>query len=194
EHAAQDAEQAEPSPKPPQRRTWPAPPTSAQSPGKQARQPPSAQRKGPPSGQAPQPPHAFSPSQAHPVPPTGLDARRAAAYRRLGNQQPRCALCGEDDWRCLELHHLAGKAYDTEVTVIVCRNCHRKQSDPAANAAAPAQADTPILERIGRYLLGLGDFFAQLAAKLTAYGKQLLEAARACPWPWGWQAEFGGAA
>jgi hypothetical protein len=40
----------------------------------------------------------------------------------------RCVLCGETDARCLEAHHIYGRA-NSEEKVIVCRNCHRKLSD-----------------------------------------------------------------
>jgi len=39
-----------------------------------------------------------------------------------------CPFCGEDDPRCAEDHHIAGRKYD-DMTVRVCRNCHRKLSD-----------------------------------------------------------------
>jgi hypothetical protein len=112
-----------------------------------------------------------------------LERRKRAAFRRLGTDEPRCVTCGEDDWRCLELHHVAGRAY-SPITAIHCCNCHRKQSDPSANRGAPA--DPPLLERIGRFLLGLAALLAMLADQLKAMGGQLLEAARDCPRPYGW--------
>ena len=54
--------------------------------------------------------------------------RRQRAIERLGTRNPKCAHCGEADPLALELHHIAGQAYD-RATVIVCRNCHRKLSD-----------------------------------------------------------------
>jgi hypothetical protein len=32
-------------------------------------------------------------------------------------------------WRCLEVHHIAGRDFDNDATAILCRNCHRKLSD-----------------------------------------------------------------
>ncbi len=118
------------------------------------------------------------------------ERRKRRAAQRLGTDRPQCATCGEDDWRCLERHHLAGRAYDG-TTVILCRNCHRKQSDPSANGEAPA--DPPTLERIGRFLLGLAALLLMLAAKLKAFGEELLAGARVCPRPYGRQAAPGGA-
>jgi hypothetical protein len=120
-----------------------------------------------------------------------MERRRQRALQRLGTDQPHCVVCGEADWRCLELHHLGGRAYDAG-TVILCRNCHRKQSDPTANTDAPAEP--PLLERIGQFLLGLAALLLMLAAKLKAFGEELLAGARGCPRPYGWQEAKGGAA
>lgn len=109
--------------------------------------------------------------------------RRQATYRRLGSTEPGCVVCGEGDWRVLELHHLAGQAYD-HLGVVLCRNCHRKQSNPASNAPNPV--DPPIMERAGRLLLGLATLLAALVTRLQAYGQQLLDGAATCPWPYGW--------
>ncbi len=114
---------------------------------------------------------------------TNNERMKQRALQRLGSDQPACATCGEPDWRCLERHHVAGRAYD-ESTVILCRNCHRKLSDPSENRNAPA--DSPLLERIGRYLLGLAALLLLLAAKLKTFGDDLLAAATHCPAPYGW--------
>ena len=110
------------------------------------------------------------------------ERRKWAAFRRLGTNDPRCVLCGESDWRCLELHHVAGRAYGAQ-TVILCRNCHRKVSDPTDNARMPD--DPPILERIGHLLGGLATLLAEAVTTLRELGVTLLEAARHCPAPWG---------
>lgn len=111
------------------------------------------------------------------------ERRKQRALQRLGTDDPQCVTCGEADWRCLELHHLAGRAYD-DGEVILCRNCHRKLSDPSENRDAPA--DPPLLERVGRFLLGLAALLLMLAAKLTTFGSDLLAAAPHCPAPYGW--------
>lgn len=112
-----------------------------------------------------------------------MEGRKQRALQRLGTDDPRCIICGEADWRCLELHHLAGRAYD-DSTVILCRNCHRKLSDPSENGDAPA--DPPLLERVGRFLLGLASLLRMLAAKFKSFGEELLAAAKHCPAPYGW--------
>lgn len=112
-----------------------------------------------------------------------LERTKQRALQRLGTDDPRCMTCGEPDGRCLELHHIAGRAYDAS-TVILCRNCHRKLSDPSENRDAPA--DPPLLERVGRFLIGLAAFFLMLATKLKVFGDDLLAAAKHCPAPYGW--------
>ncbi len=88
------------------------------------------------------------------------------------------------------MHEPAGRAYD-ELGVILCRNCHRKLTDPRDNAARPTQP--PLLERVGRLLLGLGALFTLLGARLKDLGHELLEAAQDCPWPHGWAGSPTGA-
>lgn len=111
------------------------------------------------------------------------ERRRQRALQRLGTDDPQCATCGESDWRCLELHHIAGRAYD-ESTAVLCRNCHRKLSDPGDNRDAPA--DPPLLARAGQFLLGMAALLLMLAAKLKTFGNDLLAAAKHCPAPYGW--------
>ncbi len=119
----------------------------------------------------------------HP-PDMDLEQKKQRAILRLGTDDPRCATCAEPDWRCLERHHVAGRAYD-ESAVILCRNCHRKLSDPSENRDSPA--DPPLLERVGRFLLGLAALLLMLAAKLKSFGDDLLAAAPHCPAPYGWR-------
>jgi hypothetical protein len=121
----------------------------------------------------------------HP-PDMSMEQKKQRALQRLGTDHPQCVICGEADWRCLELHHVAGHAYDGS-TVILCRNCHRKLSDPSENRDVPA--DPPLLERAGRFLLGLAALFFMLAAKLKSFGDDLLAAAPHCPTPYGWSEE-----
>jgi hypothetical protein len=110
------------------------------------------------------------------------EIKKQRALQRLGSDHPQCILCGESDYRCLELHHPAGKAFDAQ-TVIYCRNCHRKQSDASANTASPV--NPPLMERIGHYLLGLADLFLALVERLQAFGHALLDGTAHCPRPWG---------
>jgi hypothetical protein len=105
------------------------------------------------------------------------ETRERRAFRRLGTDKPACCHCGTSDWRLLELHHPAGRAYD-DITVILCRNCHAVQTD-AQGDHPPMVNDTPtMLDRIGRLLINLSDFFGQLGIKLREFGEFLIRYAR----------------
>jgi hypothetical protein len=104
------------------------------------------------------------------------EARRQAALDRLGTNDPRCVHCGETDWRCLELHHPAGRAYD-DFTSIECRNCHRKLSDSPKDYPAKIGDPPSLEERVGHFLLGLADFFLLLVDELRKYGRELIASA-----------------
>ena len=113
------------------------------------------------------------------------DMRKQRALERLGSNDPRCLCCGEEDWRCLEFHHLAGQKFGEEGAV-VCRNCHRKVSDPQKDHPPALTSSQPLLlERVGHFLLGLADLLEMLVAVMRGYGGQLIEAAMHCPRPYG---------
>lgn len=113
------------------------------------------------------------------------ERRKQGALERLGSDGPRCIFCGEEDWRCLEFHHLSGRAYGEEGTVM-CRNCHRKVSDSQKDHP-PGLSDSqpPLLERVAHLLLGIADLLEMLVAVMRGYGWQLIEAATHCPRPYG---------
>ena len=105
------------------------------------------------------------------------ETRERQALRRLGSENPACCHCGNSDWRTLELHHIAGQAFDG-LTVILCKNCHAAMSDGQCDHP-PIVADTPtMLDRIGRLLVNLADFFGQLTGKLREFGEFLINLAR----------------
>lgn len=113
--------------------------------------------------------------------PTYPDAeeRVRRALERLGDDTPLCKLCGESDPRCLERHHIAGRQFG-EAIVIVCRNCHRRLSDAQYDHPSRLSKSPPEdLERLGHFLIGLGDFFSLLAATLRDIGRYIVEQAKA---------------
>jgi len=109
------------------------------------------------------------------------ERRRQRALERLGTNTPRCVVCGFDNPLALELHHIAGRAYDDEL-VPVCRNCHRVLSDAQRDHPPGNAKPVGALECIGHFLLGLAVLFEQwakrfreFAAALFAIGRQTLE-------------------
>jgi hypothetical protein len=106
-----------------------------------------------------------------------FERRRQRAFERFGTAEPRCALCGEADWRCLELHHIADHG-SGETTVTLCANCHRKPSDLQKDHPRPGPPADQFLNEVGRFLLGLADLLRLAADKLIEFGRELIE--RAC--------------
>jgi hypothetical protein len=104
------------------------------------------------------------------------ERRKQKALERLGTNNPVCVLCGESDWRCQELHHIAGKQFNAALA-IVCRNCHRKLSDMQKDHPQQSSAPPDPVERIGHFLLGLADLLALLVDRLREFGKDLISRA-----------------
>jgi hypothetical protein len=102
------------------------------------------------------------------------EKRRQRALERLRTNTPHCAECGETDWRCLEVHHIAGRDFDDDATAILCRNCHRKLSDDLKDHPPPASSPPNQFDRIGHFLLGLADLLTRLAEKCREYGQALI--------------------
>ena len=104
------------------------------------------------------------------------ECRRQRALERLGTNSPWCPFCGFDDPLALELHHIAGEAFD-ETEVPVCRNCHRTLSDWQKDHPTCIGGRPNDLERIGRALLGSADMFELLANWLREHASKLFAAA-----------------
>src|SRR4051794_16420786 len=104
------------------------------------------------------------------------ERREIKAYRRLGDWNAACVVCGESNPHCLQLHHLQGKKYSDDEAPL-CLNCHKKVTDAQLDHPNPAAKSEPVqLEVIGRWLLGLADLFELLVERLREYGKFLMEA------------------
>lgn len=101
------------------------------------------------------------------------ERRKQARLEKLETNAPRCVRCGEDDYTCLEAHHVAGRAYDPD-TMIFCRNCHRKLSDMQNDH--PPRISTPPTsnEKIAHFLLGIADVFELLIVKFREFADWLL--------------------
>ncbi len=124
------------------------------------------------------------------------ETRRRKACERLGSSSPHCILGDETNPHALELHHVAGRAFDPEL-VPLCHNHHARVSD--AQKDHPPKIDDCInpLEAIGHLLLGLSDlvavavedhsdhrlreFLSHLQLKLREFGIRLIKMAEAAP-------------
>jgi hypothetical protein len=105
------------------------------------------------------------------------ERRRQQRLERLGTNNPRCPGCGEMDWRCFALHHIAGQHFEETMTPL-CHNCHAKVGDDQKDH--PKQVSTPPnrLEQVGQFLHGLADLLALAVSKLREFGDYLIEEAR----------------
>ena len=72
------------------------------------------------------------------------EEQKQRALRRLGNDNPRCAVCDEQEWRCLELQHVGDRRFDPNTAGSLRRNRHRTQSAPRNNQRAPDAPTSPI--------------------------------------------------
>lgn len=106
------------------------------------------------------------------------EARRQRRLEKLGTNDPRCGVCGEKDYRCLELHHVAGRRWDDQM-VAICRNCHQKVTDDQKEHPRFTPASDPALDSIGHFLFGLADLLRLIVEKLAVFGTVLIERASA---------------
>ncbi len=102
------------------------------------------------------------------------NTRKQQAHQRLGTREPKCAICGLNDWECLDKDHLAGRKYSDEV-VILCANCHRKRTDSQKDQPPGLPGPVSDLERKGRTILGAVEHARELCDHLEHIGKDLIE-------------------
>ena len=90
--------------------------------------------------------------------------RQERAARRLPPGAA-CAQCGETDPVLLELHHVAGRANDQDLVVVLCLNHHRLQtvSQTAAGIDLDSRHERSAPERVVAWLRGMKLMFMSLA-------------------------------
>lgn len=114
--------------------------------------------------------------------PIGADGVREYARRKLPPSAV-CVVCGERDATVLrqrertllEAHHVAEEANDPELTVPLCLNCHRRQTNnqDAVGVVLDRDPSRSILEKLIGLLRGLGVFFEALARSLVSRAASL---------------------
>lgn len=104
------------------------------------------------------------------------ERRKQARLEKLGTNNPICGRCGERDWRCMDLHHVADHGRD-DATVCICANCHRKVTDDQKDHPVFDPAADPMLDKIGHFMLGLADLLRLIVDKLIEFGNALIERA-----------------
>ena len=108
------------------------------------------------------------------------ETRKLRRCEQLGTNEPHCGMCGLTDWRCIELHHVAGRKCD-DLTVLLCGNCHKQMSDDQRDQPLFDPDADVMLHTIGRFLLGLADMLRAIVEKLYAFGLALIERASPAP-------------
>ena len=105
------------------------------------------------------------------------ERRKQARLEKLGTDSPKCCVCGNTDWRCLELHHIAGQKHD-ETLAILCANHHRTVTDDQKDHSAFDPKADVFLDQVGRFLLGLADMLKLIVEKLYEFGNRLMVRAK----------------
>jgi hypothetical protein len=89
--------------------------------------------------------------------------RREAKFK-----DEKCLFCPESDPLALERHHVAGRAADKDLEVVVCANHHRiataRQLDFGVNLSHADDRD--LLDKIQSWLLSIAAFLTDLADSL----------------------------
>ena len=100
------------------------------------------------------------------------ELRQRRAFERLGGDDRSCLICQKTNPICLELDHVAGRAYDDE-TVVLCSNHHDDKSDRQKDHPEKIEGCTSVLEVVAHWLFNLGDLL--LIAAEEPYGAELKE-------------------
>ena len=102
------------------------------------------------------------------------NTRKQQAHQRLGTREPECAICGENDLRCLDKDHLAGRKYSDEI-FILCANCHRKRTDSQKDQPPGLPGPVSDLERKGRTIRGAIEHARELCNLLEPIANELIQ-------------------
>ena len=110
----------------------------------------------------------------------GNDARRGARQRRLGPDGI-CVLCGYDrpeglvsvHRSVLEEHHVVGRANDSELTVLLCRNCHAEITEEYRACGVSMAPPLSVIELAITSLRALAVFLSKLAHFCTRLAAEL---------------------
>ena len=97
--------------------------------------------------------------------------------RAAGFADPRRMVCGETrTWR-LELDHLAGQKHDDACAPLCC-NCHEDRTFMQRLEIKGGESPTNVFEVIGRWLLGIAEWFELIIEKLYEFAEFLIGLAR----------------
>ena len=109
--------------------------------------------------------------------PVKADRRRSRKRAKLP-ADPACCICGETDPDVLEVQHVLGEETAPDMTVVLCRNDHARQTGAQHDQQSlplpgPARRRDTIVEVVERILRGLAVFAHSLAQALVGYADGL---------------------
>jgi hypothetical protein len=106
------------------------------------------------------------------------ERRKQSRLHKLGTNTPRCATCGNDDWRVIEEHHPDSRKRD-KLVVLLCANDHRIVTNDQKDHPAGIDGCDQFLLSVGNFLLGLADMLAIIIDRLYEFGGALIAFANA---------------
>jgi hypothetical protein len=107
------------------------------------------------------------------TPTEASERRKQSRLHKLGTNTPRCARCGNSDWRVIEEHHPDSRKRD-KLVVLLCANHHRIVTDDQKDHPPGAEGCDLFLLSVGNFLLGLADMFAIIIERLYEFGEALI--------------------
>ena len=114
------------------------------------------------------------------ITPSNYERRKQARLEKLGTHNPICGICGNNDWRCIEQHHI-GTQSRLDILALICANCHRKVTDDQKDHPSFDPTADPMLDQIGHFLLGLADMLRDIVEQLYKFGLALIARAAVSP-------------
>ena len=97
--------------------------------------------------------------------------------QKAGFSEPRCIVCGEDRFWRLEFDHIAGQNHDA-TSAPLCTNCHADRTFLQSTEPKGGENPKNVLEVIGRWLLGIAEWFELILDTLYLFGEYLIGLAR----------------
>jgi hypothetical protein len=101
------------------------------------------------------------------------ERRKQARLHKLGTNTPRCAMCGNSDWRAIEEHHPDTRKRD-DLVVLLCANHHRLVTYDQKDHPRELPGCDESLARIGTFLKGLVDMLRIVLDRLSEFGDELI--------------------
>jgi hypothetical protein len=105
--------------------------------------------------------------------------QRKATVRRkklktLGIKTEACPICGSDDVSTFQFDHVAGRKHHDQEWPL-CETCHQERTSMQREEPPPSDNPRNVFEVIGRWLLGVAEYFEMLIRNLRKYGEFLIE-------------------